>query len=58
MLGGISGIILPCGMLGVAIGFAYALTASRGVDPKFTLLESLLRFVDHQPQASHHKHAA
>ncbi len=58
MLRGISAILLPSGMLAVAIGFAYALTASRAVDPKFTLLQSLLRSVDHQWTAFHHKHAA
>jgi hypothetical protein len=58
MLREIAAILLPCGMLAVAAGFAYALTANRTVDPKFTLLESLLRFVDHQGTASHHKRAA
>jgi len=58
MLRGISAILLPSGMLAVAIGFAYALTASHAVDPKFRLLESLLRSVNHESTTSHYKHAA
>jgi hypothetical protein len=58
MLSGISAILLPSTLLAVAVGFAYALTTCHTVDPKFTLLESMLRSVDHQSTASRHKHAA
>ena len=58
MLTGVSAILLPSIVLAVAVGYAYALTTSHTVDPKFTLLESLLRSVDHHSTAFRHKHAA
>ena len=58
MLSGISAILLPSIVLAVAVGFAYVLTTSHTVDPKFTFLDSMLRSIDHPSTASRYKHAA
>ncbi len=45
--------VLPVAVLALAAGFAAALTLSRTVDPKFRLLDSLLRDADPETELRH-----
>lgn len=50
-------IALPAGALALAAGFAVVMTLSNAVDPKFKLMDSLLRDADPETQRRH-VHAA
>ncbi|MDE3164655.1 MAG: hypothetical protein KGN36_02530 [Acidobacteriota bacterium] len=45
--------VLPIAVLALAAGLAAALTLSRTVDPKFRLLDSLLRDADPETEPRH-----
>lgn len=50
--------ILPAGVLLMATLFAFRLGSSRTVDPKFRFLNSLLKALEDEKDASRHKTAA
>ena len=50
--------LLSAGLLLLAAGYCYVLSTSKAEDPKFRLLNSLLRSADNETTHSHHRHAA
>ena len=50
--------IVSAGLLLLAAGYCYVLSTTNGEDPKFRLLNSLLRSANNETTHSQHRHAA